>query len=117
MAPSSGAAGEEPTASSIDIEALVGLPEGSPLEGPELSERTAALGGAMRCPVCQGLSIADSPSPSAVSMLRQVRDLLAAGYTREQVLAYFEGQTKPIKGRVHARCKPPAEPSGSGVSP
>ena len=44
----------------------------------------------MRCPVCQGLSIADSPTPLAVSMKHEVEDLLAAGYSGEQVIGYFE---------------------------
>ncbi len=43
----------------------------------------------MRCPVCQGMSIADSPSASALAMMSQVRDLLARGYTEQQVLDYF----------------------------
>ena len=44
----------------------------------------------MRCPVCQGLPISDSPSASAITMLSQVRDLLAEGYTQSQILDYFE---------------------------
>jgi cytochrome c-type biogenesis protein CcmH len=43
----------------------------------------------MRCPVCQGLSIADSPAASATSMLDQVRDLFAEGYDEQQILDYF----------------------------
>lgn len=44
----------------------------------------------MRCPVCQGLSVADSPTPSAVAMKAEVRQFLAAGYTDTQILTYFE---------------------------
>ena len=76
---------------SIDIAALVGPPDGPPLAGPELEERAGALGATMRCPVCQGLSIADSPSSSATSMLSHVHELLAAGYSERQILSYFEG--------------------------
>jgi cytochrome c-type biogenesis protein CcmH len=74
---------------SLDEAALVGPPAGRPLAGEELERATLELGSRMRCPVCQGLSIADSPSASALSMLAQVRDLLARGYTEEQVLDYF----------------------------
>jgi cytochrome c-type biogenesis protein CcmH len=74
---------------SLDEAALLGPPSGRPLAGAELDARTRALGARMRCPVCQGLSIADSPSASALAMLAQVRDLLARGYTEEQVLDYF----------------------------
>jgi len=40
--------------------------------------------------VCQGMSIADSPSEMAVNMKHQVRELIARGYTQEQILRYFE---------------------------
>ncbi len=69
---------------------LLGEPQGRRLEGEALQEATLELGSTMRCPVCQGLSIADSPTPSAVAMLSQVRDLFALGYTSEQILDYFE---------------------------
>lgn len=76
---------------SLDEAAILGPPQGRPLAGAELDARTRALGERMRCPICQGSSIADSPSGSAMSMLAQVRDLLARGYTDEQVLDYFVG--------------------------
>lgn len=79
------------TTAAIDQMALLGPPRGAKLEGQALSERTVALASRMRCPVCQGLSVADSPSSSAQAMLSQVRDLLAAGYGEQQILDYFEG--------------------------
>jgi cytochrome c-type biogenesis protein CcmH len=54
-----------------------------------LEARTSAVAGQLRCPVCQGLSIQDSPSELAQSMRALVRDQLAAGKTPEQVKAYF----------------------------
>lgn len=77
------------TESSIDATALLGPPRGRPLAGEELDRRTIELASRMRCPVCQGLSVADSPAASALAMLAQVRDLLAAGYTEKQILDYF----------------------------
>jgi cytochrome c-type biogenesis protein CcmH len=44
----------------------------------------------LRCPVCQGMSVADSPSTVALDMKAQVRELLARGYSEEQILSYFE---------------------------
>lgn len=73
-----------------DPAAVVGPPRGAKLEGPALDVRTKDVGALLRCPVCQGLSVADSPSEMAVSMRHQVRDLLAAGYDQEQILQYFE---------------------------
>jgi cytochrome c-type biogenesis protein CcmH len=36
------------------------------------------------------MSIADSPAEMAINMKRQVNALLARGYTRDQILDYFE---------------------------
>ena len=73
-----------------DAETLVGKPQGAPLEGDLLTRRTQELAASIRCPVCQGLAIADSPSEMAQNMKGQVRALLARGYTESQILAYFE---------------------------
>jgi cytochrome c-type biogenesis protein CcmH len=78
-----GAAGSDPSR-------VVGVPRGTPLAGEALTARTEEVAGVLRCPVCQGLSVADSPATMAVSMKAQVKDLLAQGYDQEQILAYFE---------------------------
>ena len=75
---------------SPDAAASLGSPRGRPLAGTELEARTEAVGGLLRCPVCQGLSVSDSPSSMARNMRETVRDLLAGGYDEEQVLLYFE---------------------------
>ena len=77
----------QPTA---DPRAVVGAPAGQPLSGPALETAAHEIAAVIRCPVCQGLSVADSPTDLARNMKQQVRDLLAAGYDREQVLRYFE---------------------------
>jgi cytochrome c-type biogenesis protein CcmH len=68
----------------------LGVPQGQPLSGPALDQRTQEVASLLRCPVCQGMSVADSPSTVAQDMKHQVRDMLAKGYTQEQVLAFFE---------------------------
>lgn len=75
---------------SIDPSRVVGPPRGARLEGPALDARTAQVGALLRCPVCQGLSVADSPSGMAVDMKHQVRAMLQAGYDEDQILIYFE---------------------------
>ena len=80
----------------------LGAPQGPPLSGPVLEQRTQDVAALLRCPVCQGMSIADSPSTVALDMKHQVRDMLAKGYTQEQILAYFEqsyGQFVLLKPR------------------
>lgn len=56
---------------------------------PALEARTSAVAAGLRCPVCQGLSIQDSPSELAQQMRSLVRDQLAAGRTPDEVRAYF----------------------------
>ena len=73
-----------------DAQNFVGGPKGTPLTGATLDRRTHEVSALLRCPVCQGMSIADSPSEMAVNMKGQVRELLARGYTQEQILSYFE---------------------------
>jgi cytochrome c-type biogenesis protein CcmH len=73
-----------------DAAQFVGPPQGAPLTGAQLAQRTNQVGSLLRCPVCQGMSIADSPAEMAVNMKEQVRELLARGYTEEQILKYFE---------------------------
>ena len=50
---------------------------------------TRQVAAQLRCPVCQGLSLADSPSELALGMKDVVRDQLAAGRTPDEVKAYF----------------------------
>jgi len=69
---------------------LVGPPRGRPLEGAELAARTHEIALRLRCPTCQGSSVAESPSATALNMKREVEDLLRAGYAPEQIFAYFE---------------------------
>jgi cytochrome c-type biogenesis protein CcmH len=73
-----------------DPRQVVGPPRGKPLVGAALEARTKDVASLLRCPVCQGLSVADSPSSTAQNMKAHVRELLAEGYEQDQVLAYFE---------------------------
>ncbi len=54
-----------------------------------LEARTSVVASQLRCPVCQGLSIQDSPSELSQSMRAVVRDQLKAGKTPDEVKAYF----------------------------
>ncbi len=73
-----------------DAAQFVGQPKGTPLTGEALNQRSHEVSALLRCPVCQGLAVADSPAEMAVNMKGQVRELLARGYTEEQILQYFE---------------------------
>jgi cytochrome c-type biogenesis protein CcmH len=54
-----------------------------------LEAQTKAVASTLRCPVCQGESLQDSPSDLARQMRDVVRDKLRAGETPDQVKAYF----------------------------
>jgi cytochrome c-type biogenesis protein CcmH len=54
-----------------------------------LEAMTTALASELRCPVCQGNSIQDSPSELAQQMRDVIRDQLRTGKTPDQVRAYF----------------------------
>jgi len=73
-----------------DAQQFVGNPHGTPIAGADLERRAQEISALLRCPVCQGLAIADSPSEMATNMKGQVRELLARGYTEAQILQYFE---------------------------
>ena len=59
------------------------------LSGDALEQQTQEIAAGLRCPVCQGLSVADSRSEMAINMKAEVRDMLVRGYTREQIEAHF----------------------------
>jgi cytochrome c-type biogenesis protein CcmH len=73
-----------------DVIAVLGRPAGGPLSESAISALAADTAKKLRCPVCQGVSIADSPSGMATKMRGQVRDLVAKGYSEDQVMSYFE---------------------------
>lgn len=70
-----------------------GLVVGEPAEG----DRVEALGARIRCPVCQGESILDSPTPYAQDILGFVEDRVAEGWTDEQILDYLEERFAGIR--------------------
>ena len=62
-----------------------------PLPGadPQLDARVKAVSSRLRCPVCQGESIQDSPAELANQMKQLVREQLASGQSEQQVMDYF----------------------------
>lgn len=56
---------------------------------PELEARATRLAAELRCPVCQGLSIQDSPSPLALQMKDLIRTQVGEGRSDEEIRGYF----------------------------
>ena len=65
------------------VVAVLVSPTGSP------DDRARAIEAQLRCPTCQGLSIADSPATSAAQMRDLVREQLASGASDDDVRAFF----------------------------
>jgi len=57
-----------------------------------LNERVRSLSAQLRCPVCQGLALQDSPSELAQQMRDVVRAQIELGKSDDEVKAYFVGR-------------------------
>lgn len=55
-------------------------------------DRVASIGAVIRCPVCQGESIADSPAETARVMMDIVEEKVSAGETDQQIIQYFRAR-------------------------
>ena len=64
-------------------------PMEDPPEEATAVARTERLQKALRCPVCQGLSVADSPADAARAMGNRIEELVLQGYTEDQITEYF----------------------------
>lgn len=64
---------------------------------PSEQDRVQALGSRIRCPVCQGESIADSPSTYARDILTFVEEKVGEGWTDEEIVSYLEQRFAGIR--------------------
>lgn len=55
----------------------------------EQEAQAQAIGRDIRCAVCQGMSIADSPSSTAQSMMDRVREMVQAHQSEVEIQHYF----------------------------
>lgn len=69
----------------LAVVVLVGFAMGDSTQ----TDRVEAIGKRIMCPVCQGESIAASPSETAHAMMEVVREKVTAGESDEQILSYF----------------------------
>ena len=70
--------------------AVAGLVRSAATDGPVTdAERAQAVAASLRCPTCQGLSVADSNSPLAKSMRDIIGERVAAGESDEEITQYF----------------------------
>ena len=68
---------------------VVGEPLYDAPPSEQVDELTDDVGYTLRCPVCQSMSITDSPAKTSISMKKLTREMVAAGYAPEQIQDYF----------------------------
>ena len=56
---------------------------------PSLDQRVHDVASQLRCPICQGESVADSPSQLAQQMRGVIRQQLQSGKSEQEVIQYF----------------------------
>ena len=64
---------------------VVGLIQGDRTD----EDRARSIGSRVKCPVCQGVAIADSPSETARAMMDVVEERIADGWSDDQIIDYF----------------------------
>ncbi len=70
--------------------AVAGMVRSAGMDGPVTDgERAQAVAASLRCPTCQGLSVADSSSPLAKSMRDIIDEQVAAGRPSEEIKDHF----------------------------
>jgi cytochrome c-type biogenesis protein CcmH len=55
----------------------------------EVDRHTREIAQQLQCPICQGLSVADSPSKLAVDMRAVIRERIEAGQPRDDVIRFM----------------------------
>lgn len=59
-------------------------------QGPTTdADRVAAIASGLRCPVCQGLSVADSESPTARDIRNDIARRIAAGQSGDEIRSAY----------------------------
>jgi cytochrome c-type biogenesis protein CcmH len=86
---------EADAAVAAEIASAPGLSEPPLLDPPDAEtaeSRTERISSGLRCPVCQGLSVADSNADAARAMHTRIAELVSQGYSEDQIVDYFVGR-------------------------
>jgi cytochrome c-type biogenesis protein CcmH len=73
----------------VAVTALVVVTSRGPSAPPTFQERVNSIAAELRCPVCQNLSVADSPSELARQMRAEIGRRLRLGQSKEQIDGFF----------------------------
>ena len=86
---------EADAAAAAELASAPGLSEPPLFDPPDATtaeSRTERISSGLRCPVCQGLSVADSNADAARAMHTRIAELVAQGYSEDQIVDYFVGR-------------------------
>lgn len=90
---------------------------------PRPVDRVDGLAQRLRCPTCQGESVADSPSETAAGMRAQIDEFVRQGWSDQQVLDYYVGRygrwvllDPPVAGSTLPLWLLPLAAAGAGVA-
>jgi cytochrome c-type biogenesis protein CcmH len=76
---------------------LLGIVVWGLVVGQPSGDRVSQLGSRIKCPVCQGESITDSPAGYARDILAYVEARVEEGWTDEQIIEHLEGNFPGIR--------------------
>lgn len=68
---------------------VLAIPAWTPVHADSLDDETRQVAKQLQCPVCNGTSVADSPSELARQMRNVIRQKLETGESPDAVLAFF----------------------------
>jgi|SRR5579871_897814 len=68
---------------------VAGMAVVSPVAAQTVEDEARRIAQELQCPICQGLSVADSPSQLATEMREVIREKLEAGESHDQIIQYF----------------------------
>jgi cytochrome c-type biogenesis protein CcmH len=102
----------------LAVVVVVGIAMGEPSQ----DDRVRSLGSRIKCPVCQGEAIVDSPSETARAMMEIVAERVEAGQSDQQIVDYFTDRygdgillDPPVGGRTLVLWLLPLVALGAGV--
>jgi cytochrome c-type biogenesis protein CcmH len=71
---------------------LCAIEAGEPLKDPMLEKRAVELGNQLRCLVCEGESVNDSPARMARNLRNLIREKLSAGWEDQKILSHVQSR-------------------------
>jgi cytochrome c-type biogenesis protein CcmH len=73
----------------LGICALALIAYGNPTSAQTLDQRTLAIAQQLRCPICQGVTVADSPSDISKAIRADIRRRLSQGESASAIKTYL----------------------------